>query len=111
MNPNNLEKHAIKIAKLEERVLALAKAAKQQYKLHNGTHPREARSWKMEQTKATIDVLGVAAVAGTIMDLLPTATAFLTLIWFAIRIWETKTVRKLFKRDIWNFPSGLHHYF
>ncbi len=44
MNPNNLEKHAIKIAKLEERVLALAKAAKQQYKLHNGTHPREARS-------------------------------------------------------------------
>ena len=39
LNPNNLEKHAIKIAKLEEQVLALAKAADQQYKLHNGQHP------------------------------------------------------------------------
>ena len=41
------------------------------------------------------DGVGVVTTAGVVIEILPAITAVLTIIWFAIRIYETKTVQKL----------------
>jgi hypothetical protein len=41
------------------------------------------------------DAVSVATVAGTLMDWLPAVAALLTIIWTALRIYETDTVQKL----------------
>jgi hypothetical protein len=53
---------------------------------------------KMEQhdtAKSVVDVLSVATVVGTLVQLLPAIAALLTIAWTAIRIWETQTVQRL----------------
>lgn len=55
----------------------------------------------MEQhdtAKSVIDVVSVATVVGTLVQLLPAVAALLTIAWTAIRIWETKTVQAWFGR-------------
>jgi hypothetical protein len=52
-----------------------------------------------ESTKTLIDGLSVVTVVGTIGDLLPPLAALFTLVWTAIRIYETKTVRKMLGKD------------
>lgn len=52
----------------------------------------------MEQhdtAKSVVDVLSVATVVGTLVQLLPAVAALLTIAWTAIRIYETETVQKL----------------
>jgi hypothetical protein len=46
-----------------------------------------------ETTKYMIDALSLATVLGTIMNWLPAVAAVFTIIWTAIRIYETKTVQ------------------
>jgi hypothetical protein len=46
-----------------------------------------------ENIKYVIDALSVATVLGTIMSWLPAVAAVFTIIWTAIRIYETKTVQ------------------
>jgi hypothetical protein len=46
-----------------------------------------------EATKYAIDALSVLTVLGTIMSWLPAVAAVFTIIWTAIRIYETKTVQ------------------
>ena len=46
-----------------------------------------------ENTKYVIDALSLATVLGTIMNWLPAVAAVFTIIWTAIRIYETKTVQ------------------
>lgn len=41
------------------------------------------------------DGVGVIATAGVVIEILPAITAVLTIIWFAIRIYETDTVQKI----------------
>ena len=41
------------------------------------------------------DGVGVVTTAGEVIEILPAITAVLTIIWFAIRIYETDTVQKL----------------
>jgi hypothetical protein len=48
-----------------------------------------------EPTKHTIDALSIVTVIGTIATWLPAIAALFTIIWTAIRIYETKTVQKL----------------
>lgn len=48
-----------------------------------------------EVTKHAVDALSVITVIGTLMETLPAIAALFTIIWTAIRIWETKTVQKL----------------
>lgn len=48
--------------------------------------------------KVAIDVLSVATVGATLMDYLPAVAAVLTIVWTAIRIYETDTVQRLFGR-------------
>lgn len=39
------------------------------------------------------DTVSIGIVVGTIAEVLPHIAAALSVIWFAIRIWETETVR------------------
>jgi hypothetical protein len=44
-----------------------------------------------EASKHIIDALSVATVLGTLVDMLPSIAAVFTIVWTAIRIYETKT--------------------
>ena len=52
-----------------------------------------------ESTKTLIDGLSVVTVVGTIGELLPPLAALFTLVWTAIRIYETKTVQRMLGKD------------
>lgn len=49
--------------------------------------------------KATGDVVSVGIVVGTLANWLPSLAALFTVIWTAIRIYETRTVQRLLGRD------------
>lgn len=51
-----------------------------------------------ENLKHVGDALSITTVIGTIAGYLPAIAALATLIWTAIRIWETKTVQGWIKR-------------
>jgi len=51
-----------------------------------------------ETAKYAIDALSVLTVLGTIVDILPAIAATFTIVWTAIRIYETETVQRLFGR-------------
>ena len=44
-------------------------------------------------SKHIIDALSIATVLGTLVDMLPSIAAIFTIVWTAIRIYETKTVQ------------------
>jgi len=46
-----------------------------------------------ENIKYVIDALSLVTVLGTLMDMLPSIGAIFTIVWTAIRIYETKTVQ------------------
>jgi hypothetical protein len=46
-----------------------------------------------EATKHIIDFASIATVLGTLADMLPAIAAIFTIVWTAIRIYETKTVQ------------------
>ena len=46
-----------------------------------------------DNLKYVIDALSLATVLGTLMDMLPSIGALFTVLWTAIRIYETKTVQ------------------
>lgn len=47
-----------------------------------------------EATKHIIDVASVATVLGTLVQVLPSIAAGLSIVWSVIRIYETKTVQR-----------------
>ena len=51
-----------------------------------------------EPTKHLIDGVSVATVMGTLMSWLPAIAALFTIIWTAIRIYETKTIQGWLKK-------------
>jgi hypothetical protein len=48
-----------------------------------------------DSSKHLIDALSIVTVVGTLVEMLPSMAALFTIIWTAIRIWETDTVKKL----------------
>jgi hypothetical protein len=46
-----------------------------------------------ETIKYGVDALSIATVLGTLMNILPSIAALFTIVWTAIRIYETKTVQ------------------
>ena len=48
-----------------------------------------------EGPKQIVDAISVITVVGTIGDVLPPLAALFTLVWTAIRIYETKTIQEL----------------
>jgi hypothetical protein len=56
-----------------------------------------------EGSKHILDGLSVITVLGTLADMLPAIAAVFTIVWTAIRIYETKTVQRwLGKKDAVN---------
>jgi hypothetical protein len=53
-----------------------------------------------ETAKHVIDGLSVVTVVGTLLDILPAVAAVFTIIWTAIRIYETDTVQRLLGREV-----------
>jgi len=51
-----------------------------------------------ETIKHVVDGLSIITVIGTLADMLPSVAAVFTIVWTAIRIIETETVRGLIKR-------------
>jgi hypothetical protein len=51
-----------------------------------------------EHVKQVGDALSIITVVGTLAELLPAMAAILTIVWTAIRIWETDTVQMIFGR-------------
>jgi hypothetical protein len=51
-----------------------------------------------ESAKHVVDALSIATVLGTLVEFLPSVAALFTVIWTAIRIWETDTVKGWFRR-------------
>ena len=51
-----------------------------------------------ETTKHVVDALSIMTVVGTLVEMLPSIAAIFTIVWTAIRIWETKTVQNLLGR-------------
>jgi len=45
-----------------------------------------------------VDFASVFTVLGTLVDFLPAVAACFTIVWTLIRIWETETVQKLFRK-------------
>jgi hypothetical protein len=51
-----------------------------------------------DATKHAVDAVSVVTVLGTLVDFLPAVAAVFTIVWTAIRIWETETVQALVSR-------------
>ncbi len=49
-----------------------------------------------EQVKHVGDAISIVTVVGTLANLLPALAAILTIVWTAIRIWETDTIQRMF---------------
>ena len=49
--------------------------------------------------KALMDWGSVAVAAGVLVKVLPAIAALWTIAWLSISIWESKTMRRWFKRD------------
>lgn len=52
-----------------------------------------------DAVKHGIDVLAASVAVGAIVKVLPAIASLFTIIWLAIRIWETDTVRKWTNRS------------
>jgi hypothetical protein len=52
-----------------------------------------------ETTKQIIDAMSILTVLGSLMQILPSIAALFTIIWTAIRIFETKTIQGLIFGD------------
>ena len=51
-----------------------------------------------ETTKHAVDAMSLFTVLGTLVDFLPAVAAAFTIVWTLIRIWETETIQKLFRK-------------
>jgi len=51
-----------------------------------------------ETFKHAVDALSIVTVVGTLVEMLPSIAAIFTIVWTAIRIYETDTVQGLFGR-------------
>jgi hypothetical protein len=51
-----------------------------------------------ESIKHTMDAISIVTVVGTLMNLLPSVAAVLTIVWTGIRIYETETIQGFFNR-------------
>lgn len=51
-----------------------------------------------EASKHVIDALSLITVIGTLVDMLPSIAAVFTIVWTAIRIYETSTVQRFLRK-------------
>jgi hypothetical protein len=51
-----------------------------------------------ESVKHVVDAASVVATVGTLIEMLPAIAALFTIVWTAIRIFETETVQRMLGR-------------
>jgi hypothetical protein len=51
-----------------------------------------------EHLKQTLDIVSITTVFGTLMGILPSIAALLSIIWSVVRLYETNTVQKLIRK-------------
>jgi hypothetical protein len=51
-----------------------------------------------EHLKQTLDIVSITTVFGTLMGILPSIAALLSIIWSVVRLYETDTVQKLLRK-------------
>jgi hypothetical protein len=51
-----------------------------------------------ESMKTALDGVSLIATLGSLIEMLPTVSALLSIVWVSIRIFETDTVQRLFGR-------------
>jgi hypothetical protein len=56
-------------------------------------------AFEHETAKTTVDAISIVTVVGTLAEILPAVAALFTIIWTALRIYETRTVRKLLGKE------------
>jgi hypothetical protein len=52
-------------------------------------------AFEHETAKTTVDAISIVTVVGTLAEVLPAVAALFTIIWTALRIFETDTIQKL----------------
>jgi hypothetical protein len=52
-------------------------------------------AFEHETAKTTVDAISIVTVVGTLAEVLPAVAALFTIIWTALRIYETDTIQKL----------------
>jgi hypothetical protein len=52
-------------------------------------------AFEHETAKTTVDAISIVTVVGTLAEILPAVAALFTIIWTALRIYETDTIQKL----------------
>lgn len=52
-----------------------------------------------EELKTTFDLTAVAGGIGSWFALIPDVAAILSIVWLALRIWETETVKRWTRRE------------
>ena len=60
-----------------------------------------------EEQKIIVDVAAGTGTAAAYLDMAPNVVAIITGVYFCLRIWETKTVRKLTGRECCGFSARL----
>ena len=60
----------------------------------------------VDSAKNAGDFVSLGVVLATIADWIPAVAALLTIVWTAIRIWETRTVQRLVGREVGVTQSG-----
>ena len=53
---------------------------------------------RIEDTKHVVDGLSIGSAVGTLFGYLPSVAALFTIIWTAIRIYETRTVQSILNK-------------
>jgi hypothetical protein len=56
-------------------------------------------AFEHETAKTTVDAISIVTVVGTLAEVLPAVAALFTIIWTALRIFETDTIQKLLGKD------------
>jgi hypothetical protein len=51
-----------------------------------------------EHLKQTLDLVSITTVFGTLMGILPSIAALLSIVWSVVRLYETDTVQKLIRK-------------
>lgn len=62
------------------------------------TRLRDAWEHIPEGAKHIADALSLTTLLGTLFQMLPNIAALLTIVWTVLRIYESETVQRLFKR-------------
>ena len=60
--------------------------------------PRQLDNTMQEEAKTVMDSLAVGGTVATLAGWLPSVASLFTIVWLALRIWESDTVQKTVKR-------------